>query len=305
MTGQALNSALARGVRPASLSELAAIWQTDVVAIDLAGMAGFAATPSIGNKLRGALGQVLLESASDAVRDRRPCTWPRTSTAEIFFGTRPTIRLGDHSSEIAKPYVLEALVAKDGALRVRLAVFGAARERTDAVADALVAAMRQSVKWRELARDGSLFVPKSVEPVKVIVFRDQALVPLTCPTSKLKLVFLTPIDAERGNVLTSPTLILERIVRRTALMAPWYGLSLAEEYDTLIEAARAVAIEDVQMTSVECPAQGGHRWANALSPPVSMALSCPIEQIQAALLIGEVIHVGRGASLGLGRYHIV
>ncbi len=304
MTGLALNSLLTRGAAPGALSDLAKAWRTDQITASLPGMAGFAASPSLGNKLRGALGSALLQSASSAVRARRPCDWPMTSTAEIFFGSRPLIRLGDHSSEIAKPFVLEAVGAEDGSLSVRARIFGLARERTHSFADSLIASLRRSVNWQDMAKDGPRFLPKRIEPEDVrIILGDRINTDENAPGAA-DLVFLTPVDADRGAPEFSPSLILERVVRRVALVAPWCGMSLAGAYDDLLACARAVVIDEFDLTSIPSPEIGGHHLANMLSPPPVISLSGPLDGLWPALRICEAAHIGRGASLGLGRFKI-
>lgn len=304
MTGIALDHLLTHGARPGTLADLVAAWRMDEIEIRLAGMAGFAGSPSLGNKLRGALGEVLLMSASKAVRERRSCGWRHTSTAEMFFGRRPLIRLGDHDSEITKPYVFEIFSQNDGSLRIVMRIFGAACARTTAVADALVYALRRSVRWRDLARDGPRFLPNHIEPEAV----DMAVnVPVRCRDApgSAELVFVTPLDADRGDPTTSPSLVLERIVRRTALLAPWHGVSLADSYAALVAAAHRIPIADFFPTSVPAPPTGGHHAANTMAPPMTIGLSGPLDPIWPALRIGEAAHIGRGAALGLGRYRIV
>lgn len=302
MTGVALDHLLTHGAREATLGELAEVFRMDEIALVLPGMAAFASSSSLGNKLRGALGDVLLDSASTAVRARAPCDWPHTSTAEIFFGRRPLIRLGDHSSEIAKPFVFEARGRSDGGLSILLRIFGLARGRTDAVADALIVAVQERVRWGDLAKDGPRFLPRHVEPESVEVATNLALDVHPLPPSAVELVFLTPIDADRGDAARAPTVLLDRILRRVALLAPWCGNSLATAFADVGEAMRGLDVESFEATSAPAAGLGGHHFENRLSPPMRMRLSGSLQPIWPALAICELAHVGRGASLGLGWY---
>lgn len=304
MTGIALDHLLTHGAREATLGEFAEVFLTDEITLVLPGMAAFASSPSLGNKLRGALGDVLLDSASAAVRARSSCDWPHTSTAEIFFGRRPLIRLGDHSSEIAKPFVFEATGRSDGSLSIVLRVFGMARERTHAIADALIVAVRERVRWSDLAKDGPRFLPRIIEPENVEVTKERAVDVSSMAPPAAELVFLTPIDADRGDAAANSTVVLERISRRVALLAPWHGISLAGVFASLGEAMHDLDIESFEPTSAPTRGMGGHHMENRLSPPMRLRLSGPLEAIWPALAICELAHVGRGASLGLGRYRI-
>lgn len=302
MTGIALDHRLTQRVSEGGLRDLVDSWRMDEICVTLSGMAAFASSPSLGNKLRGALGSVLLDSASAAVQARRSCDWSRTSTAEIFFGSRPLLRLGTHSSEMAKPFVFATSGQSDGSLRVKLRVFGRACERTNAVADALVFAVRKRVRWSKLAKDGPRFLPKRIDPSNVEIASNRPLVLDGLDTTGAELVFLVPMDAERGDATVSPRLILERIVRRTALLAPWHGVALTKAYGDLIAAASHVVIDVCEPTSAPAPGAGGHHMKNRLSPPLRLVLSGELQEILPALAICETAHVGRGASLGLGRY---
>ncbi len=304
MTGIGLDHVLTRLAPEGSLLDLAKSWRMDEIDVTLPGMAAFATSPSIGNKLRGSLGSVLLDSASAAVQNKRPCDWSRTSTAEIFFGSRPLLQLGNHSSEIAKPFVFETSGQKDGNLRVKLRIFGRACERTNAVADALITAIYKRIKWTDLAKDGPRFLPRKINPSNVKLTSNCPLDIDSPDSSDIELIFLVPIDADRGNASISPLLILERIVRRTALLAPWHGMALTKAYEVLINAVGRLTIDTCEPTNTPAPGTGGHHMKNRLSPPMRLVLSGPLKEILPALAICEYAHVGRGASLGLGRYSL-
>ncbi|MHB1166843.1 MAG: hypothetical protein ACYC3K_16735 [Candidatus Nanopelagicales bacterium] len=304
MTALALDFLLTKGAAEGDLRDLRDAWRMDEIEIALPSMAGFAVSPSLGNKLRGALGAVLLESASAAVRNRRPCDWPRTSSAEIFFGRRPLIALGRHGSEIAKPFVFSVAAAGDGSLVIHLRIFGHARERTAAIADALVQAVRGSVRWADMTKDGPRFLPAVIDPEFVKIATGKGCADMARVPEAAEMTFVMPLDAERGDIAREPRFVLQRLLRRLALLAPWQGISLRGAFPALLEAAERVEVEVVEETSVASIASGGHRMANRLSPPMRLRLSGGIEPIWPALVIGEQVHIGRGASLGLGRFRL-
>lgn len=304
MTAVALNLRLAEAAQQTCLDGLRDMWRMDEISVTLPGMGGFAAAPSLGAKLRGAFGCQLLASASSAVRARRPCDWPQTSTAEFFFGRRPQIRLGGHDSEIAKPFVLSARAARNGGLRVVLRIFGLACERTDSAASAFTIALG-AVNWRALSRDTGGLVPQRVEPacvsVNAVTLTDRA----QTPHADIDLLFTAPIDADRGNSAVLPELLLRRLLRRLALLAPWHGGSLADQFNALQGHAEDVEIVRVEPASLPAPAVGGHRRANRLAPPCRISLKAVPAPILTALEIGRYTHIGRGAAIGLGRYRLV
>jgi hypothetical protein len=177
---------------------------------------------SLGNKIRGALGTVLLRSASAAARERRPCDWDETCDLEMFFGRRKTVLLGSHASELAKPFVLSAHGLPNGELRIVLRLFGLACDRANAMADALVAALREHVHWSDLARDCGGFLPRLIDPENVAITAIGAL-GVTEPPPAAILIFHTPIDVERANPQAKPQQVIVRLMRRLALLTPWQG----------------------------------------------------------------------------------
>ena len=304
MTAWAIDHCLTRSARPGTINDLWAAWRMEEITIALPGMAAFAGSPSLGNKLRGALGNTLLGSASQAVRDRKPCDWSHTSTAELFFGRRPLIRLGDHDSEITPPFVFSHYGHGSGELIVRLIIFGEACGRTAAIADALVFALGNTVKWHKLAKDGPRFIPKPIVPDSVVVTQPALSEMSAEKDAGFSIVFLTPIDGERGDAQNEPALVVERLARRIALVAPWHGVSLQRTFQSLLDELRSVPVQGVEPTSVVSPVVGGHRITNRLSPPLRLRFRSESPWFRKVIAMGAHTHVGRGASLGLGRYRI-
>jgi hypothetical protein len=304
VTGHAVNRLLTSGLQEATLAELVDIWRMDRIEISLPGMGNFASSPSLGNKLRGALGRVFMSHASSRVLQRQPCDWQYTSTAEIFFGKRPLIRLGDHDSEIAAPFVFQMRTLSNGALEVSVNVFGRACERTSSLTDSLIAALCEKVAWHHLAKDHGLFIPMNIKPshvrVRPVQFSSGNL-PLN---HDAEITFLTPIDADRGNVSESPSMIFNRLARRMALIAPWHGVSLKEALASLDQAASEAKILSTEETSLLTYLTGGHHFANRLAPPVQLRIARPGEALLHLLKLGTYTNVGRGAALGLGRYRL-
>jgi hypothetical protein len=284
---------------------LSSAWREEELTITLPAMGAFAQSPSLGNKLRGALGDVLLKSASSDVLDRAACRWSRPSTADIFYGVGEKIALGDHDSAIARPFVLFANEGRNHALDVRLRIFGDATARAEAVFDALIAAVCHKVDWQTMTRDGPRYLPSRIAPSNVKArsytegFKPESL------SDEADMIFLAAIDADRGNPATDPSIVLARLVRRLALIAPWFSTSLAQEYQALMELAEQTHITIAEECSTPSPQLGGHHRANTLAPPMRFHLSNIPPAFRLPLLIGERIHIGRGASMGLGRYRLI
>lgn len=305
MTSRSLDRMLVEDAAEGGIYDLAARWTSDLIEIRLDRMGAFARSPSIGNKLRGALGEVMLASASEAVRSRRPCDRIATSTAEFLFGHRPSIVLGRCASEIAKPFVMSFRARRDGQLVICVRVFGLARARTPAIADALLIAVERRVLWDVLAKDGYSAAPQLVRVRDVSTSSEETATFERYSSESIDLVFDTPIDAERGNVANQPHHLFERIIRRLALLAPWQGASLRDEFTQLLNASAEVDIQPEDDDERDASLIGGHKFRNKLVLPPRLHLRNVSHQMRTALALGQQTHVGRGAALGLGRYHLV
>lgn len=282
-------------------------WREDRVLFRLPGMAGFAAAPSLLNKVRGAWGAVLLESGSVQVRQRRPCGWKRACAAEIFFGARPLLEVAGQVNEITKPYVLEA-GRRGGDLVIVLRIFGLAGDWRREAVMAMAQALRGSVRWRDLARDGGLFVPRVVDVAEPRERRLEGLSPVAGKGEEAQLVFLAPVDAETGRLRDAPWLLFERLRVRLAMVARWHDLDLSESWGRLEEDWLGCSYE---VSEVSLPARrdagmarGGHRFRNRVDRPVRIVMAGALGNLWPLLELGRRVHVGRGASIGLGAYRL-
>ncbi len=265
-------------------------------------MRGFSASPSLLNKVRGALGRALIEGGSDPVQNRETCDWPEPCTAEILFGKRPKIRIGPNDSEITKPFVLFARPLKHD-LEVGITLFGSARNRMPDVRMAMIQSLRKRVRWDQLARDHGLFVPRTMQ-IPFPVLEQVNGITAGPPPKQLLIQFVSPLDAERGQLDKEPQLIFRRLARRLQMLARWQGVEVATEWRVLEEAWLSV---DLRLENVDPypRSRGGHKHHNTLIHNVEVCVEGNVAPLLPMLLIGEHTHVGRGASLGLGRYRLL
>lgn len=302
----AINARLLAPSRWLSFTELAQIWSRDVIEVTVSGLGAFSESPSLPNKIRGALGRTLLEGASSAVRARRPCDWRPPCAADVFFGEKPTIQIAEFSSQIPKPFVFAA-VPKGQDLIVRMTVFGFATEWSRTVAEALASALRTRVRWTVLAQDRALFVPAPIEIRRLRISSKKGLAIPAVPNS-VQVHFRTPLDAERGSLEDRPHLIFERLARRLTMLARWHDAALDLSWGDL-EAAWTACDYDLLDDGLDAPnykaRKGGHRFRNAVTPAPVVSVSGDLAKVWPLLVIGESTHVGRGATLGLGRYCLV
>ena len=194
--------------------------------------------------------------------------------------------------------------AAGGGMTVSLRLFGAAAGRAPALADSLAAALAERVNWPALAKDGDLFLPADRRPVALSL--GPAALAFPAPAAAAEMVFVSPLDAARGDPGADPALILPRLLRRLALLAPWCGVDLAAAHDGALTAALAnIAVDAREGDGPPGPARGGHRRASRLAAPPRLTLTGDLTPLWPALVLGQAVHIGRGASLGLGRYTLV
>lgn len=302
MTGLALNNRLLHPTRRTDFFGLLVDWQQDVIELQLAGMAAFCSAPAVLNKVRGALGNILLESGSQSVRDRRPCDWSPPCAAEVFFAKKPQIQIGPYFSEITKPYVL-SLGQKGQDLVVRMRVFGFARKWTREVVPALVQALNSRVQWRQLAGKSKTFVPSNIE---VSAPRTVLAHPIELPakTNSVRLEFQTPLDAERGTFHSKPHLIFERLTGRAIMLARWHEIEIDVPWKHLQQIWLACDYQPDTQSLTSFTKYGGHNPKNRIVDNQAIYIEGDMEQLLPLLAIGENANVGRGASIGLGRYRL-
>ena len=280
-------------------------WSVDVVEATVAGCGALNAAPNLLNKVRGAFGEALLAGASERVRARMPCDWRPVCAAEVFFGRKPSITLGDHASEIPKPFVLSCRRAGQD-LIVRMTMFGFARDWGQAAALAFVDALRNRVRWFRLARDLSVFVPRRIEIRGLRSVTDVRAQVIEVPTA-LRLDFRAPVDAERGSVRDDPRTIFRRLIRRVALLARWYDAALNFSARHLDEVLSDFEIEFVDSDDYRLKTshrRRGHHMMNAVIDVPAIRLSGDLGELWPYLLIGATAHVGRGAAVGLGQFDV-
>lgn len=302
MTGAALDLDLLRGRALEGVADYAAAWSQDEITVRLMGMADYAACPSLLNKVRGALGQVLLAGASQAVRDRRPCGWTQTCAAEVFFGARPLIRVGGHDSQIAKPYVLSAR-ARGADLEISIRIFGQARAWSSAARLALTSALQERVFWDHLARDLPRPAPHKGVISDVRCDSTEGLADGRDGALAAEIAFATPVSAARGDPGADHTLLWPAMARRLALIAPWHGLTAASLYPELVSCLAELTVEagSAPPRNTGRLDRAGHRYLNRTVYPPRLKLGRVSPDALAVLRMAQASHIGRGATLGLGQ----
>lgn len=302
MTGAALNHRLATPSRQVDLAGLCDIWQHRRIVIRVIGMGRFATAPSLLNKVRGALGHVLLQMGSDDVLDRMPCDWTETCAAEGLFRPKPIIAVGPQHPEITKPFRLSAK-RYDQDLIVALDLFGFADVWRDEIKWALLQSLRKHVDWRALAKDDALFVPSRIqvaEPVVQAVYLSK----LDPELRQVRVVFQTPIDIERGDLREHPQLFFERLFIRVGMIARWHEVELNESWNGFKALWDRLEYSFLGTENGSMQKVGGHKYRNQIRVINKMEIEGNLNRLTFLLTLGEAIGVGRGATIGLGNFEL-
>ncbi len=282
-------------------------WHFQAIEVCLAGLGAFADLPGLLNKVRGALGNVLLAGASPEVRQGQICRSTPCCAAEVFFAPKPDIDIGFAGlrAQIAKPFVLAAEKYGSRDLLIRMTVFGLAEYWGQAACEALVAALRDQVHWKKLAA-GKYFVPATIDVEAVRIVDHQLSVPPVCP-KECTLSFITPLDSERTKIADAPHRILKKLLVRVALMARWQGVRLSENLDMLYQRWERLECGFkglVHTTNLRLDSnrngQSGFREVSMLE----LTIAGDLATLWPFLQIGQITHIGRGAVKGLGRFAV-
>jgi hypothetical protein len=294
-----LRARLATPAARAGLPALAEGFFHGIVRVEARAGAPFANDPALPGRLRGALGRVLLRSASPEARAERPCPWTPPCALDVLMGRHGEAEPG---LAIPPPWVLRARAAGPG-LVVELVLFGFATDWIEAAAEALVTALREG----EVLGPGAALEPAA----RTVAMLDGLPAPAPAPTTRAALLeFETPLSLRSGPVgAAGPTSLLPSLLRRLAGLARWQDADLArEERDGLAAAARRLRVTCLdQRAQASWLRRSARQRRTVPVDPVGMPvvlLEGELAPLLPALALGELCHVGARASLGLGRYRL-
>ncbi len=308
LSARELYSRLSDPAEGANSVALVEKWHFQTIEVRLAGLGGFTDLPGLLNKVRGALGNVLLAGASPEVRRGEVCRSTPCCAAEVFFAPKPDIDIGFAGlrAQIPKPFVLAAEKHGSRDLLIRMTVIGLAQYWGQAACEALVAALRNRVHWQRLAA-GVYFVPTTIDVEAVRIINHQLNVPQICP-QECTLSLITPLDSERTKIADAPQRILKKLLVRVAMMARWQGVRLSENLDRLYQEWEKLECGfkgPVQTASLRLDSsrngQSGFRETSMLE----LTIAGDLKTLWPFLQIGQTTHIGRGAVKGLGRFAVL
>jgi hypothetical protein len=277
------------------LDELRDRWFAVRIGVQVPGYGALACDMGALRKIRGALGAVLLRSASEEVRSGLPCPWDPPCACDVLF--REQLRSGGRHG-LPKPWVLSA--DRQGQdLIVTLTLFGFAADWAPAVSAALVEALVGEVRWATV--QPALFLPRaSVEAVAVRELPPIALIPAP-PAVEIDLV--TPLDAESVDARDRPDSILGRLGRRVSMLAAWQGCLVDVRWDEFVDGCRSLAFGTSGLRLMKTSRRSGRGRQNFSQPMLagSLLVEGKLGLVWPLLQLAEHVHVGRGATMGFGR----
>ena len=272
------------------------------IAVRLAGLAAAATEPALIGRLRGALGDVLMATASPQAIAGEPCPWSPPSTYEALFRKQGRMTPG---TDFPSPWVLSAQATRGGDLDVVLTLFGIAIEWAPAAADALVEVVSRRIEWRALVHG---FVP-----APVVTRRRLAAVAVgTGPApAALTLDFLTPLAITAGDAGENPVPAFTSLGWRLEGLARWHRATLADvDWGTLADDLRTA-----QWTWSEAEPARWRRGSRRQDQWIAMngtlgrlhvsADPQIMEHIAPLIRLGELVHVGADIAFGCGRYRLL
>ena len=271
------------------------------IAVRLAGLAAAATEPALIGRLRGALGDVLMATASPQAIAGEPCPWSPPSTYEALFRKQGRMTAG---TDFPSPWVLAVEPRRGGALDVTMTLFGVACEWAPAAAEALVESCGR-IDWRGAA---GVFVPAMTiigRKLEKVAIDDRS----TCPA--LELEFLSPLVVSSQDPIEAPAAAFKSFGLRLEGLARWHGLTLAAVDWSAVKAALCGAEwtwTETELAEWRRGSQRQDRWIamrgvlgrlHVAAPPDAMT------QISPLLRLGSSTHVGADIAFGCGRYRIL
>ncbi len=288
---------LASPSRRLTLAALKDEWFTAKIIIRIPGCAMLAHDVRLLRRIRGGIGNVLLESASPEAVAGNPCRWNPPCGLDVFF--REQGRFGPHG--IPKPYVLAADRSGQD-LVVTMTLFGFAADWSSVAAHAFVTTLQQRIDWRGQRTD--VFIPRVA--LSDVTVRSHQGVKAGLPSDRAELMFLTPMNAERDNPIERPGTLFARLARRIEGLALWHDAELDADWQHLGACWNSVEYDVGFLQGDHAARRSGRVQRSFVVPTVrgTLAMDGLTAELWSLLTIGTETHVGKGATEGFGRYII-
>lgn len=279
------------------LDQLAEHWVAATVEATVPGHGVLAHDLALMNRIRGAFGRMLMAGGSAEAIAGKPCLWNPPCALDVLF--REQARIASRHG-VPKPWVL-ALERRGCDLIVRVTLFGFAIDWSGIAGHALVSALRLHVGWKD--RAPGLHLPKPEVERLDIIETSSAMIPH--PRSSALMEFVTPLDAAGDDPLDRPASVIGRLARRIDLLARWMDVGLTADWRELATIWNGLDYNVAALSRAHLESRSGRdekrRFQRSLVQGV-LAIGGDLTAIWPLLAIGQLTHVGRGATAGLGRY---
>lgn len=284
-----------------SLEDLPGQWQAMVCDLLCEGASGLQHGPALPGRIRGALGQALLQGASPQARSGAPCPWSPPCALDGLFRDQGRLTPG---LSIAKPWLIETFAQEDPSLlAVRLTLFGAAADLwMPAASEALVVGLRGGLT----ADRGRRIILEPVE--RRIAALPAPTMPAITPTAVV-MRFRTPVVQRRGDLAGLDAVsLLTGLGNRLSGLARWMGLGLTADWKALKTAATALQTDASDLDAVQWDRRSSRQKRGDI--PMAgfqgdLSLSGPLAPLLPLLVLGAQTHAGSHAALGLGAYDLL
>ena len=264
------------------------------VAVRIPGAVELLSSPAHIGKIRGALGEALMETASPAVRAGGRCIWDPPCAYAVLWQPEGELRPG---KPMPAPYVIET-DAFGNDLVITLKLAGMAGDYLGEVGDALLRALRRGLSIRG---------PKRLEPAdrtyaEHVGLRDPEI------DSQATLEFQTPLLLRNaGEAHIEPSAVLRTMIHRADGLARWCGIQLDVDFPALLEATKQVEGDwtEVDVRNWQRGAIHQRRVIPMEGALGRLHLTGNLAPFSPFVALTEAFHCGSRTAWGQGRFRIV
>lgn len=285
-------------VREIDLLTLAEEWFQQTAIVRIAGASHMAEFSGLPNKLRGALGRVLMRGASEEAIAGRPCPWQPVCALDVFYREQARFE-GRHG--VPKPFVISVdRVGLD--LDLKVSVFGFACDWMDSIRESLVVAARTGLPWHKmLARENDQKFKPVIRGCWVLTIEG---VPTVQAPQSVALQFVTGVDATGCDPLENPSTLIARLARRIDGLARWQDSRLHSDAWAGLAPHWKGLHYNVKFRSgvVKRHSKRQSQIFKNNDLVGCVEIHGNLEPVWPLLRLGALVHVGRGATAGRGRY---
>ncbi len=239
-----------------------------------------------------------MAGASPASLAEEICDWKPPCANDVLFGPKPALKVSRHTHEIPKPFVVRVQKRGDD-LILTVLLFGFAREWASEIRAALAEAARERLDWKRLAQNRFLPAERRIGISQRDLACDLGPVP-----ARTVMRFITPIDCKNADPADRPESVLSRLASRIWLLARWHDVTIEADWPALLAAWRGTDLCVIDATA-HALARNSTRTAQTFIESTrlfDLSLDGELAVIWPLLVIGKQSQVGRGTTIGLGRY---